>query len=76
MAERVDVHIGAYDMALRWAVEDFAAVLRHRLARKVNIAREASQIHGAEYFGPYADGLADAVAILEDTLKDWREGRR
>ena len=65
-----------YEMASRWALEDFVAVAKARLGREVNIARHAAELgKGTEYFEAYADGVADAISILEDLLKDWREGR-
>jgi len=57
------------ELARMWAIEDFVFELQQRLAREINVARNAQRSSNGDdekYFEGYADALGDVVLILED----------
>jgi len=66
------VDAASLEAAKSWTLKDFVNEVKSRLAREVNIARSVAQKHGDDYFDAYADGMADAIAILEDVYRELR----
>ena len=62
------------ELARMWAIEDFVFELQQRLAREINVARNAQRSADDEetktYFEGYADALGDVVLILEDLRRE------
>jgi len=60
----------------QWNREDFITVLQKKLAREINVARNAQREHedDAEYWEGYADALGDVIKFLED-LRRSRSGQ-
>jgi len=62
------------ELARMWAIEDFVFELQQRLAREINVARNAQRSADDEetktYFEGYADALGDVILILEDLRRE------
>jgi len=60
------------ELARMWAIEDFVFELQQRLAREINVARNAqrSSNDDGKYWEGYADALGDVVLILEDLRRE------
>ena len=61
------------ELARMWAIEDFVFELQQRLAREINVARNAqrsSSDSDERYWEGYADALGDVVLILEDLRRE------
>jgi len=56
------------ELARMWAIEDFVFELQQRLAREINVARNAQRAHkeDKEYWNGYADALGDVIKFLEE----------
>ncbi|MHC1610118.1 MAG: hypothetical protein ACXQTW_00690 [Candidatus Methanospirareceae archaeon] len=67
------------ELARMWAIEDFVFELQQRLAREINVARNAQRSADDEetktYFEGYADALGDVILKIEDLRKELRRLR-
>ena len=62
----------SYEMVKAWTIDDLISALQRKLAREINVARNAQRTYKDDerYWEGYTDALGDVILLLEDLRRE------